>query len=708
VVACTTGGDVSGVDGPYALRHPLAVKFAVRAICISVGVCLASCQDGDLTADPAPGTSDAATTSSTSTSPPSETTEDLPTTSTAPDTSSTGPDDSSSEPPDPTTGADECPDRPDGSYNDCVNGESCEGPTATCISDNPDDPAFGICSLTCLDDCDCFPDPNNIGAKSVCAPILEGGESACVLDCAGGQSCPSGAYCHPDFAICVYDLGGDPPDPDQLPDLQVGYWYLDDYALYPDAPTVSHLEILNEGPVDTEFQLVLLTVLSTNEVIGDADDILLFEGLYEYTVEAGDHALLYADLVMPPDITDGEYFVGILVDSMDFQPESDETNNFKFASEKVTITGNPMPTDIDLRPSDPAAPSPVFQGAETDFTFTVENLGPDAVAAYSVGLYYSVDATITTADTLICTHVDADGIAGADQEPQLASCAVPTIAGDRYFGVIVDPSDMLTEQDEANNVAAAADPVTIEVPDRDLEMGSVSSADNTPDTGQLVMLSATVTNTGTDPSPAFDVSFYLSTDANITMSDEFVCTADSGAPLMGGQQDVVSAQCVIPLVATGSYWLGAIADPIGAIVETDETNNDGASAGPLQVTAPDVDLEYELHFITGGIGNPSPGDTLTYHVQIRNNGTAASPASFEVNIHYSLDDSISLADPKACTALVGQVPALTITEFAFDCTVPDVAPGFYFSGVIIDPTNQVPETDETNNRGSSVFSELIQ
>jgi hypothetical protein len=48
------------------------------------------------------------------------------------------------------------------------------------------------------------------------------------------------------------------------------------------------------------------------------------------------------------------------------------------------------------------------------------------------------------------------------------------------------------------------------------------------------------------------------------------------------------------------------------------------------------------------------------------------------------------------------------TEFQFDCDVPNVAAGWYYTGVIIDPGNDVPETDVTNNSGSDVNPRLVQ
>ena len=70
--------------------------------------------------------------------------------------------------------------------------------------------------------------------------------------------------------------------------------------------------------------------------------------------------------------------------------------------------------------------------------------------------------------------------------------------------------------------------------------------------------------------------------------------------------------------------------------------------------------------------------------------------------------NINFLDAEAGTVNVGMVPALTITEFEFDCKVPNLASDGYYNGVIIDSSNIVPETDETHNVGSSVNPELIE
>ncbi|MCY0986534.1 DUF4215 domain-containing protein [Nannocystis sp. ILAH1] len=97
-----------------------------------------------------------------------------------------------------------CPERPEESYHDCVHGESCAGSSPLCIVDDPDAPSFGICSLGCSDDCDCFVDPAGATAVSKCVPILQDEQTACVLDCSGGKSCPAGMQCLASFDICVF------------------------------------------------------------------------------------------------------------------------------------------------------------------------------------------------------------------------------------------------------------------------------------------------------------------------------------------------------------------------------------------------------------------------------------------------------------------------------------------------------------------------
>lgn len=114
----------------------------------------------------------------------------------------------------PTTGGPpgdaECPVRPYGQWASCaVDNTACgwmdsgKSGELTCLS-----PAGGggynVCAIKgCVDDCDCFLAPPTGDAVVFCAELTKGGEKACTLYCAGGQTCPDGMSCQSGY--CFWD-----------------------------------------------------------------------------------------------------------------------------------------------------------------------------------------------------------------------------------------------------------------------------------------------------------------------------------------------------------------------------------------------------------------------------------------------------------------------------------------------------------------------
>ena len=241
-------------------------------------------------------------------------------------------------------------------------------------------------------------------------------------------------------------------------------------------------------------------------------------------------------------------------------------------------------------------------------------------------------------------------------------------------------------------------PVTISPPEVDLEPSAVASSDYDVDVDQNANFSATVTNNGSDPAPPFTLAFYYSTNANISVDDTEICEVD-GPALQPGQSTSVDDDCFVPPLPSGAYRLGAIVDPGDAIGETDEGNNAALGIGEVAITAPNVDLYCSFHSTDLGFF-AQPGEDLQYTVHVWNNGSEASP-NFEVTMVWSVDQAITLGDIEGCTRQLAGIPALTQAVFEFDCTVPDFPPGNYYSGTIIDPSNEIPESDESNNIGVS-------
>ena len=106
----------------------------------------------------------------------------------------------------------------------------------------------------------------------------------------------------------------------------------------------------------------------------------------------------------------------------------------------------------------------------------------------------------------------------------------------------------------------------------DLVMTAVSGPTSA-NTEQQITVANTARNQGLGAAGPFWVYLYLSTDATITTSDIYLVGRYIGN-LAAGTESTVNTTVTIPSsVASGTYYIGAIADSSSIVVESDETNN---------------------------------------------------------------------------------------------------------------------------------------
>ncbi|MEZ4448199.1 MAG: hypothetical protein R3B09_01885 [Nannocystaceae bacterium] len=111
------------------------------------------------------------------------------------------------------TGVDDgCMSHAAGEWNACKDGlltmnsnckwEAGEGSgEVSCLQ--PSSGGGNVCSVAgCVDVCDCFTPPATGNAVVVCAPVLAD-SNACVLNCAGGQTCPDGMGCKAGYCYWI-------------------------------------------------------------------------------------------------------------------------------------------------------------------------------------------------------------------------------------------------------------------------------------------------------------------------------------------------------------------------------------------------------------------------------------------------------------------------------------------------------------------------
>ncbi|WP_326570964.1 discoidin domain-containing protein [Actinacidiphila glaucinigra] len=248
----------------------------------------------------------------------------------------------------------------------------------------------------------------------------------------------------------------------------------------------------------------------------------------------------------------------------------------------------------------------------------------------------------------------------------------------------------------ANSGAAAGQLAEFQVigtpaPNPDLTVTGMSVSPGAPVETDSVSLSATVRNIGELASGATNVTFYLGTTK--------VGTAAVGG-LAAGASTTVTAS--IGVRGAGSYPLSAKVDEAGDVIEQNDTNNAYNSPTPLVVRP--VDSSDLIASPTGwSPGNPAKGNTVTFSVAIRNQGTVAS-AGGSHGITVTVTDSVSGSVVKTLTGSYNGAIAAGSTTSPVSLGTWTAANGKYTVKTVIAPdTNELAVKQQNNTSTQSLF-----
>ncbi|QXE34266.1 discoidin domain-containing protein [Streptomyces sp. GMY02] len=227
-------------------------------------------------------------------------------------------------------------------------------------------------------------------------------------------------------------------------------------------------------------------------------------------------------------------------------------------------------------------------------------------------------------------------------------------------------------------------------PNPDLEVTALSASPASPVESDPITLSATVRNSGALASPAGSVEFRL--------GGTRVGTGSVGA-LAAGASATVTAD--IGARDAGSYQLSAVADPANAIIEQNETNNTYTAASAL-VVRPVASSDLIAATVSTSPSSPSAGDTVSFSVAIRNQGTVASAAGAH-GITLSLLNS-SGATVQTLTGSYNGTIAAGATSSAVGLGTWTAANGSYQMKVVIaDDANELPVKRANNTSTQPLF-----
>jgi len=362
---------------------------------------------------------------------------------------------------------------------------------------------------------------------------------------------------------------------------------------------------------------IKLTWSASTDNVGVTGYDVYANGVLRTSVGAG--VLTYTD--SQPDSATVAYYV----------KAKDAAGNVSAASNTVTRTGTPV-TGSNLALNKP------IEASSTVFTFVATNANDDNTATYWEGSAYPANLTVKLGanatvqqvvvklnpDSIWATRQQTFSVLGREQ----SSTTFTTLVGSATYtfnpatgntvtipvsGTAADLRLSFTANTGApSGQVAEFQVIGVAAPNPDLTITGMSSSPAAPVETDAVTLSATVRNGGTAASAASDVNFYLGTTK--------VGTASVGA-LAAGASTTVSAN--IGARDAGTYALSVKVDESNTVIELNEANNSFTSSSNLVVT-PVSSSDLIASSVAWSPGNPSAGNTVTFTVTIKNQGSAAS------------------------------------------------------------------------------------
>ena len=434
------------------------------------------------------------------------------------------------------------------------------------------------------------------------------------------------------------------------------------------------------------------------------------------TLEGLDSQSSYQDaieLMLPaesPYGIDGEFYVGLLLDSDGQIIEINEKNNVTVTDGALTI-GTVI--NVDLLAAYLDGPVFVTPGATLEFYNEVYNAGSIVSGAFDVDFYMTQGGVLDGGEVLLGSRtIESLGSGAFDAE--MTALTLPESLSDAYgqmFTVVM-----------AVNPAALADPATAATVEQYYDNNCLASM-NSFEVVEPIMLDVSVADVSTvaeaswgegvtvefgldvsdDLMGPVDVEFYLRDGGATWLLGG--STVGAGA---GGSAETVALTLPAssPFGRDGSFEIVAVADPYNMLAEADEGNNSGAAA--LTVGSGKADL---LPLGVSTAPKASAGDAIDVYNDVRNVGSQDA-GGFDV--YFYLTSGNTTIDTSTDRLLgMRQVMELgedgvalpsgevnwTITSLAIPSGLAD---GDYYLAMVVDKFDDVDEANEDNN---VIFSE---
>jgi len=374
----------------------------------------------------------------------------------------------------------------------------------------------------------------------------------------------------------------------------------------------------------------------TNDYLSSIDPGASTDHTFTWTAEVGIHT------------------ISAVADYREQVTESNESNNQKTYT-LSTLGADLLIDSITWSPSDPNVGSTVI------FNVTIRNQG--AVAANSNRVDFYIDG-------ISRSYKDVERIDPGGTLTKTFSWFAK--AGEHDIKAIVDQNDAVPETDEDNNEMTVLFSALLS----DLIIDDISWSPLEPSMGDNVSFTVTVTNQGSGVSGNATINFYV--------NDNYLDTERTGKLEAGASENVTFSW----IVGFNPRSIKAVVSLGGIFTESDETNNE-----KTVILSPHL-ADLIIQDITWSPSNPPLGDSVTFTVTVKNQG---SGNSIESRVDLFIDNE------KVGYRGLASIDANNTRTVTFRWLAKG---GVHKIRAIVDPQNKVPESEETNNYKAITFPTL--
>ena len=199
----------------------------------------------------------------------------------------------------------------------------------------------------------------------------------------------------------------------------------------------------------TSFEYAIY--LSTNNIISTGDT-----QIYNFS-SSWSSSNTTIGLTIPSSISTGNYYLGLIVDPSNSVNESSETNNYVASNTTISINNSP-----DLEAISVSGPSATTPGSSVSISRDFKNSGCSSTSGFRYGVYLSTNNVISTGDILVSNRSFGSLSAGSTNSQSVTFTLSSSIStGTYYWGIILDPYNVVSESNENNNYKAATSTSTV-------------------------------------------------------------------------------------------------------------------------------------------------------------------------------------------------------------------------------------------------------